>query len=220
MSCSPFDLKEYFLRELNQTDAGRVEAHLKSCPGCREEMDRLQLTEAALCSLREEEIPQRIAFVSDQVFEPSPLRRWWGALWGSSARLGFAAAAMLSGAILISAFTRPAPVVNLRVPTQSSQASNQASIQPSAQTFSGAEIDRRIQQVAAVEAAKAVAQAESAHLAEVRQLRDDLNKARYSLTVAASEYDVEARRHGVLAVAANGYTFPKSDKSDTAGESK
>ncbi|MGP8247204.1 MAG: anti-sigma factor family protein [Bryobacteraceae bacterium] len=213
MSCSPFDLKEYFLRELNPADSGRVEAHLKSCAGCREEMDRLRLTEAALSSLREEEIPQRIAFVSDQVFEPSPLRRWWGAFWDSSARLGFAAAAMLSGAILISAFTRPAPVMNLPAPAHSTQ----VSMQSSAQTFSGAEIDRRIQQVVAVEAAKAVARAEAAHLAEVRELRDDLNKARYSLTVAASEYDVEARRHGVLAVAANGYTFPKSDP---AGESK
>ncbi|MGA1994731.1 MAG: zf-HC2 domain-containing protein [Bryobacteraceae bacterium] len=211
MSCSPFDLKEYFLRELSQTDAARVEGHLKSCPSCREEMDRLQLTEAALCSLREEEIPQRIAFVSDQVFEPSPLGRWWGAFWGSSARLGFAAAAMLSGAILISAFTRPAPApaVNLRVPTRSAQVS--------AQTFSGADIDRRIQQAAAVEATKAVALAESAHLAEIRQLRDDLNKARYNLSVAASEYDFAARRQGLVNVAANGYSFPKSD---AAGESK
>jgi hypothetical protein len=211
MSCSPFDLKEYFLRELSQADRARVEAHLKSCPGCREEMNRLRLTEAALCSLREEEIPRRIAFVSDQVFEPSPLARWWSAFWGSSARLGFAAAAMLSGAILISAFTRPTPrpVVNLSVPTQSAQVS--------AQTFSGADIDRRIRQAAAVEASKAVAQAESAHLAEIRELRDDLNRARYNLTVAASEYDFAARRQGLVNVAASGYAPPKSD---AAGESR
>ena len=210
MSCSPFDLKDYFLRELNPTDARRVEAHLKSCPGCREEMDRLRLTEAALSSLREEEIPRRIAFVSDQVFEPSPLRRWWGAFWGSSARLGFAAAAMLSGAILFSAFTRPVPALVVNPPAA-------RTTQDSAQTFSGAELDRRIQQAAAVEATKAVALAESAHLAEIRQLRDDLNKARYNLSVAASEYDFAARRQGLVNVAANGYSFPKSD---AAGESK
>jgi anti-sigma factor RsiW len=210
MSCSPFDLREYFLRELNQADSGQVEAHLKSCANCREEMDRFQLTEAALFSLREEEIPQRIAFVSDQVFEPSPLQRWWGAFWGSSARLGFAAAAMLSGAILFSAFTRPAPVpvVNLSAP-QSTQAS--------AQTFSGAELDRRIHEAAAAEAQKVVAQAESAHLAEARQLRDELQKARFDLLNVKAEYDRDTRRDGVVKVAALGYGFPKSN---AVGESK
>ena len=119
MSCSPFDLKDYFLRELPHPQALQVETHIRSCPGCREELDRLRLTEAALFALREEEIPQRIAFVSDQVFEPSAARRWWAAFWGSGARLGFASAAMLSAAILVSALTRPAaapanpPVVKL-----------------------------------------------------------------------------------------------------------
>jgi hypothetical protein len=210
MSCSQFDLKDYFLRELNPTDARRVEAHLKSCPGCREEMDRLRLTEAALSSLREEEIPRRIAFVSDQVFEPSPLGRWWGAFWGSSARLGFAAAAMLSGAILFSAFTRPVPALVVNPPAA-------RAIQDSAQTFSGAELDRRIRLAAAVEAKKAVDQAESARLAEVRELRDDLNKARYDLLNVKADYDRAARRAGVVNVAASGYGFPKND---TAGESK
>src|SRR5258708_37318755 len=67
------------------------------------------MTQAALFSLRDEEIPQRIAFVSDKVFEPSPWRRWWSAFWGSTARLSFASAAMLSAAILVSALNRPAP---------------------------------------------------------------------------------------------------------------
>ncbi|MGA2116802.1 MAG: hypothetical protein ABSH56_18845 [Bryobacteraceae bacterium] len=210
MSCSPFDLKEYFLRELNQADGSRVEAHLKSCAICREEMERLQLTEAALCSLREEEIPQRIAFVSDQVFEPSPLRRWWGGFWGSSARLGFAAAAMLSGAILVSSFTRPAPTLLVNPhPAQP--------VQVSAQTFSGAEIDRRIREAAAAEAAKAVAQVESSHLAESRELRADLEKARFDLLNVKAEYDRAARRAGIVNVAASGYGFPKSGP---AGESR
>ena len=39
-----------------------MEAHVNHCPPCREELERLQLTEAALFSLRDEEIPQRIAF--------------------------------------------------------------------------------------------------------------------------------------------------------------
>ena len=77
MSCSPFDLKDYFLQELTDPQRHQVEAHVRTCALCHEEMDRLQMTQAALLSLRDEEIPQRIAFVSDKIFEPSPLRRWW-----------------------------------------------------------------------------------------------------------------------------------------------
>ena len=109
MNCSPFDLKDYFLQELPNPQRREVEGHLTRCQVCREELDRLHLTQAALFALREEEIPQRIAFVSDKVFEPSPWRRWWSAFWGSTARLGFASAAMLSAAILVSALNRPAP---------------------------------------------------------------------------------------------------------------
>jgi anti-sigma factor RsiW len=106
MSCSPFDLRDYCLKELTDPQQRQVEAHVKDCPACREEMERLRLTQAALFSLGDEEITQRIAFVSDAVFEPSRPRRWWAAFWGSSARLGFAGAAMLSAALLVSALTR------------------------------------------------------------------------------------------------------------------
>ena len=82
MSCSPFDLRDYFLQELTDPQQRQVEAHVKTCQACREELDRLRLTEAALFSLRDEEIPQRIAFVSDKIFEPSPWRRWLGGVLG------------------------------------------------------------------------------------------------------------------------------------------
>ena len=108
MSCSPFDLKDYFLKELTDPQQRQMEAHVQTCNSCREELDRLRLTEAALFSLREEEIPQRIDFVSDPVFGPSRWQRGWAAFWGSSARLGFAGAAVLSAAILFSTFTRVA----------------------------------------------------------------------------------------------------------------
>jgi anti-sigma factor RsiW len=113
MSCSPFDLKDYFLKELPDANRRPVEDHLRTCPACQEELDRLRLTEAALFALRDEEVPQRIGFVSDEVFEPARWRRWWGAFWGSAARLGFASAAMLSIAILVHAFVRPAPLAQL-----------------------------------------------------------------------------------------------------------
>jgi len=112
MSCSPFDLKDYFLKELAPPQSLQVEEHIHGCPACREELDRLRLTEAALFSLRDEEIPQRIAFVSDKIFEPSPVRRWLSAFWGSAGRLGFASAAMLSAALVFSSVNKTAPAPN------------------------------------------------------------------------------------------------------------
>src|ERR1051325_4729261 len=107
MSCSPFDLRDYLLGELEQPDHRLVEKHVHACTACREELERLQVTRTALRSLPEEEIPQRIAFVSDKVFAPSP---WGGAVqafWNSSARLGFVSAAMLSCALVVTALYRP-----------------------------------------------------------------------------------------------------------------
>jgi anti-sigma factor RsiW len=101
MSCSPFDLRDYFLKELPDPERKQVEIHARTCAVCREELERLQMTEAALVSLRDEEIPQRLAFVSDKIFEPSGLRRAWAAFWGSAAKLGFASAAMLSVALVV-----------------------------------------------------------------------------------------------------------------------
>ncbi len=117
MSCSPFDLKDYFLKELARPQALLVEEHVRECRPCQEELDRLRLTEAALFALRDEEIPQRIAFVSDPVLEPPAWRRWLAAFWGNSARLGFVSAAMLSVAILVSALTRPAPAPSVNAPS-------------------------------------------------------------------------------------------------------
>ncbi len=106
MSCSNIDLKGYFLEEIPPAERGAVERHLAACEACRQELERLELTRTALLSVRDEPVPQRIAFVSDKVLEPS----WWQRFWHSGPRLAFASAAMLSVAILVHAFTRPAPV--------------------------------------------------------------------------------------------------------------
>ena len=144
MSCSPFDLRDYFLKELTDPEKRQIELHVKGCAPCREELDRLRHTETALFSLREEEIPQRIAFVSDKIFEPSPWRRAWNGFWGSTARLGFASAALLSAAIVVFALTRPAPAPAVPVLTQTP-------------AVSAAEIQQRIQ--SAVDQAVAVTEA-------------------------------------------------------------
>ncbi len=77
MNCSPFDLRDYFFEELGQAEKRQVEAHVRECNGCREELDRMRSTQQSLLRLKEEEMPRRIAFVSDKVFEPSWLARWW-----------------------------------------------------------------------------------------------------------------------------------------------
>jgi anti-sigma factor RsiW len=106
MNCSQHDLKGYVFGELAEAERRPLEAHLEGCLDCREELERLRLTRTALESLREEEIPRRIAFVSDKVFEP----RGWAWLWNSAPRLAFASAALLTVAIVVHAFVRPAQV--------------------------------------------------------------------------------------------------------------
>jgi anti-sigma factor RsiW len=115
MNCSSEDLKGYFLGELDAQERVAVEDHVRACQGCREELDRLNLTRTALVSLEEEEVPRRISFVSDRVFEP----RWYETIWRSGPAMGFSSAAVLAAAILVHAFARPAsaPAVVARVDT-------------------------------------------------------------------------------------------------------
>ena len=179
MSCSPFDLRDYFLRELSGPQQRQVEAHVKTCATCREELERLGFTQAALFALRDEEIPQRIAFVSDKIFEPSPVGRWLAGFWGSAARLGFASAAMLSAAILVYALRPAVPaVVAQRAPQQI------------VQTVSDAEIQARVD--AAV--ARASADWEARQAEKNKQLAADLESARKTLQWAAAELDFSERR--------------------------
>src|SRR4051794_39189956 len=98
MSCSPYDLRDYLFEELTAAQSAEVRAHLKLCVPCGAQVDAFPSTQNALLSLRDEEIPQRIAFVSDKVFEPSPVRRWLSGFWTSAARLGFVSSAILSAA--------------------------------------------------------------------------------------------------------------------------
>ncbi len=115
MSCSPSDLRDYFFGELSREEHSAVDRHVASCASCREELENLRLTQTTLLSLRDEEPPRRIAFVSDPVFEPS----WWQRVWRSGPVLGFASASMLSAAILVHAFVpRTSPISAQQVQTQ------------------------------------------------------------------------------------------------------
>ncbi len=100
MNCSSEDLKAYFLGELSSRDKAPVEDHVRGCQSCREELERLKLTHTALLALEEEEVPRRISFVSDKVFEP----RWYETIWRSGPAMGFASAVILAAAILVHGF--------------------------------------------------------------------------------------------------------------------
>jgi anti-sigma factor RsiW len=110
-----FDVRDYFWGELPESDRAEAERHVAGCGMCSEELAELKAQRGILLTLREEESPQRIGFVSDKVFEPSPVRRWLDSFWTSGARLGFASAAMLSCSILVYSARQPA-VVEKRVP--------------------------------------------------------------------------------------------------------
>jgi hypothetical protein len=201
MSCSPFDLKEYFLKELTVPQAAQVEDHVHMCSGCREELDRLRLTEVALFSLRDEEIPQRIAFVSDKIFEPSPMRRWLSAFWGQSARLGFASAAMLSAAIVFSATHQPAPAL----------VTGPAVVPVTAVGPTPREIQAQIDAAVAKAVDQAVTQSE-----KTKHLVADLTRAneegRALLVRAAGEIEMLQKRQNVHKIA--GFDMPKLPDGD------
>ena len=116
MNCSEHkpDWNAYALGELTAVERHEAEAHLAMCEACRDELATLRLTLDTLSTLREEEVPRRIAFVSDKVFEP----RWWQPLWNPA----FAGACVLATAILVHAFTRPPTVTQAEIDAAVSKA--------------------------------------------------------------------------------------------------
>lgn len=111
MTCTQKDsIRDYVLEELAGAERKAVESHLAGCGECAEELAGLRMTTAALRILPDVEIPRRIAFVSDKVFEPSRVARFFGGFWNSAARLGFASACLLAGALVFSAVHRPMAV--------------------------------------------------------------------------------------------------------------
>lgn len=94
------DWKSYALGEMDARARQEAESHVAACADCQDELAGLRVTLDAMATLREEELPRRIAFVSDKVFEP----RWYEKLF---LRPSFAAATVIAAAILVHAFVRP-----------------------------------------------------------------------------------------------------------------
>src|SRR6185437_4991729 len=98
---------DYAFDELGAAERCGMEQHLRECGACAGELDQLRLTTAALRVLPDQEVPRRIAFVSDS---PSASAGWFSGFWNSAARLGFASACVLAGGLCFAALHRQ-PVV-------------------------------------------------------------------------------------------------------------
>jgi hypothetical protein len=112
------DWKSYALGELDARARQDAESHVAACADCQDELAGLRVTLDAMATLREEELPRRIAFVSDKVFEP----RWYEKLTQTFLRPSFAAAAVIAAAILVHAFVRPVGAPNITTAQVDTQA--------------------------------------------------------------------------------------------------
>jgi anti-sigma factor RsiW len=181
MSCSLVDLKAYVVGEVSRQERGAVEDHVRGCQSCREELDRLELTRSALAALEDEEIPRRIAFVSDRVFEP----RWWQTMWHSGPAMGFASAALLAAAILVHGFeSRPVAMADT------------AQIEKRIES----QVDARVQ--AAVSQAQAKQSAEFAKVLNATETKFE-NQRQSDLATVQQAADYYQRQIGRLEMASN-----------------
>jgi len=117
-NCTECDWKAYALGELDQSARREAEAHAATCAPCREELATLRLTLDAMATLRDEEMPRRIAFVSDKVFEPN----WFQRLWSPT----FAGALVVAAAILVHGFARAGSVDQAQIQAQVDRAVTKA----------------------------------------------------------------------------------------------
>ncbi len=184
MSCSPFDLRDYLLGELSAEERRQVDVHARSCGGCHEELERLRITHSTLLALRDEEVPQRIGFVSDKVFEPSLARRAWEAFWGSPAKLGFASAAILSATLVIFTFFRQAPAVASVAAPDASKIEAQVSARVSAA------VEKAVAQSEARQASKTAELLAAAEQRFARQRQADMLNVEQRLSVLQKRYNV------------------------------
>jgi anti-sigma factor RsiW len=199
MTCSSIDLKAYVLGELPETERGLVAGHVRECASCGEELERLNLTHLALVSLRDEEAPRRIAFVSDKVFEP----RWWRRIWQSGPAMGFASAAVLACAILAhgvltQGMTRPAAVdtaaVERRVSAEVNERLNAAVAQAVNKAVSDAEATRKQESAALLADAEQKYEFQRrADLAEVAANLDIIRKEQARMFMASTGLEMRAQ---------------------------
>jgi anti-sigma factor RsiW len=182
-------LHDYAFDELSVGERLEMERHIPACTNCTAELDQLRLTTAALRVLPDREIPQRIAFVSDKIFQPSAFARFFKSSW-----TGFASAAIMAAALVFTALHRPPAEIRTVIQTAPgvdiSGQINQA-------------VDKAIQQVREEDAQltkAALAEAEMKHDREHRILitavEQSLEVMQKRLGTATSLASLEAPRNG------------------------
>jgi hypothetical protein len=148
MDHSQIDLKALALGEASPAEREAAAAFLAQSPEAQEEFDQLQFTLTALNSLRDEEIPRRIAFVSDPVFAPS----LWQRFWASTPRLAFAGMSLLAIAITAHGFlmrpTTPMVIERTGMPTIDVEATVKKAVTEAVAAVEARSEDRVRQQVA------------------------------------------------------------------------
>jgi anti-sigma factor RsiW len=124
MSCAGFDLRDYFFGELPEAERASAERHIADCTDCTAELEQLQLVRGSLLTLRDEEMPRRIGFISDKIF-------------------GFASAAMLSAALLVVSVRQQPKVVERRVEVASAPAADVKAVVAEAVSAALAQQDKK-----------------------------------------------------------------------------
>lgn len=161
------DWKAYALGEMDAAERREAEAHAANCAACQEEVAGLRITLDAMAVLREEELPRRIAFVSDKVFEPSP----WQRFVRSFRQPSFAAAGVIAVAILIHGFVRPAGA-----PVSSGPPVDVAAVEAQVAARVAAQIEERVAQRVQTQMAATVNSAVVKAVADTEK-RDDQRTA-------------------------------------------
>jgi anti-sigma factor RsiW len=182
-------LHDYAFDELSAGERLEMERHIPACTNCSAELDQLRLTTAALRLLPDREIPQRIAFVSDKIFQPSPFARFFKSAW-----TGFASAAVMATALVFTALHRPPVEVRTIIQTA-------PGVDISGQISEA--VNKAVQQVRAEDAEvtkAALAEAETKHEREHRMLmiavEQSLEVMQKRLGTATELASLEAPRNG------------------------
>ncbi len=173
MKCGDFDPRDLAVGELSGPALQEAEAHVAGCAACAARLEETRLTVTALRLSPDREIPRRIAFVSDPVFETS----WWQRFWRSGPQLGFASAAMLAAAILVHGWT----VQGKAVPAPEDRAAFEQRV--------AGEVARRLPEALNAAVEQAVDAKVKSLLAGLEQRVDALDKTR----LASLERRVESR---------------------------
>ncbi len=188
MNCAPFDLRDYYFEALDSRESRQVKEHVAHCESCAAELERLRLTALTLGALPEEEIPRRIAFVSDKVFRPSLASRWWQAFWLSGARMVTASALVLAGAIVFQA-SRAQPPQTVRIVERASAA---APVDPA---LIQAAVDRAV--------AKSSAEVQARYDLKLQRVTAENEKLSREIIRASEIFDARDRQERVNMVASN-----------------